>query len=105
MEKILHVNKDNFENEIIKSDIPVLLDFWAEWCGPCKMLAPVFEELADEVQNVKFAKVNVDEAGDLAQEFKIMSIPTLVLMKDGKAVKKSVGLISKHDMKELLAEE
>ncbi len=102
MEKILHINDDNFEKEILQSEVPVLVDFWAEWCGPCKMLAPVFEEVAGEINNVKFAKVNVDEAGELAHKFRIMSIPTLVLMKDGKPVKKSVGLISKNDMIDLL---
>ncbi len=102
MEKVLHINESNFESEVLKSDVPVLVDFWAEWCGPCKMLAPVFQELAEETPNVKFAKVNVDDAGDLAAKFKIMSIPTLVLMKDGKPVKKSIGLISKQEMKDLL---
>ena len=102
MEKVLHINESNFEQEVLKSDVPVIVDFWAEWCGPCKMLAPVFQELAEETPDVKFAKVNVDDAEQLAMKFKIMSIPTLVLMKDGKPVKKSVGLISKQQMKELL---
>ena len=104
MDKILHVDETNFENEVLKSDVPVLVDFWASWCGPCKMLAPVFEEVADETPNVKFAKVNVDEMEDVARSFRIMSIPTLVLLKDGQPVKKSVGLISKQEMRELVKE-
>ena len=104
MDKILHVDETNFENEVLKSDVPVLVDFWASWCGPCKMLAPVFEEVADETPNVKFAKVNVDEMEDVARSFRIMSIPTLVLLNDVKPVKKSVGLISKQEMRELVKE-
>lgn len=95
---VVHVSKENFENEVLKSDKPVFIDFWASWCGPCQMVAPVIEELAEEEQNVKFAKVNVDEEPDLARQFQIMSIPTMVLMKDGKVVETTVGAQPKEDI-------
>lgn len=93
------VTKENFESEVLKSDIPVLVDFWATWCGPCRMLAPVLEEIAEE-GNVKVGKVNVDEEGELALKFNVMSIPMLVLFKDGQAVKSAVGYMSKEQLKE-----
>ena len=93
----LHINKDNFENEVIRSDKKVLLDFWAPWCGPCKMLAPELEALAAE--GIKVGKVNVDEEGELAMMFGIMSIPTVILFKDGQAEKKTVGYMTKDQLK------
>ena len=88
---ILKVNKNNFESEIIKSDKTVLLDFWASWCGPCRMVSPVVEEIAEENPSIQVGKVNVDEEPGLAQAFQVMSIPTLVVMKNGKVVRQAVG--------------
>lgn len=99
---IINITKENFESEVLKSDKKVLLDFWATWCGPCMMLSPTVDEVANEVSNVKFGKVNVDEQGELAQQFGISSIPTLVVVQDGKVVKQSVGLIPKSAILELL---
>ncbi|MBS6445875.1 MAG: thioredoxin [Ruminococcus sp.] len=99
---IINITKENFESEVLKSDKKVLLDFWATWCGPCMMLSPTVDEVANEVSNVKFGKINVDEQGELAQQFGISSIPTLVVVKDGKVVKQSVGLIPKSAILELL---
>lgn len=87
----IHLTKENYENEVMKSDKPVLIDFWASWCGPCQMIAPVIEELSEEVKDTKICKVNVDEQPELASKFSVMSIPTLAIVKDGKVVKTSVG--------------
>lgn len=95
------ITKENFEQEVLKSDIPVVVDFWATWCGPCKMLAPVIEELAAE-GNVKVGKINVDEEGELAVKFNVMSIPTVMLFKGGQAVKTTVGYMTKEQLKESL---
>ena len=95
------ITKENFEQEVLKSDIPVVVDFWATWCGPCKMLAPVIEELAAE-GNVKVGKINVDEEGELAVKFNVMSIPTVMLYKGGQAVKTTVGYMTKEQLKESL---
>lgn len=92
------VNKETFEDEVLKSDMPVLLDFWAPWCGPCQMLGPIVEAIADENPGIKVCKINIDENSDLASQFKIMSIPTLVVMKNGEVYKKSVGVISKSEI-------
>jgi thioredoxin 1 len=88
----LHITKQNFEKEVLKSDKPVLVDFWATWCGPCQMLLPVIEELAGEVTDTKICKINVDEQPELAAQFKVMTIPTLMVVKDGKVVSSSIGL-------------
>lgn len=100
----LKITKENFEAEVLKSDKPVLLDFWSERCGPCMMLSPVVDDLAGEITNAKIAKVNVDEQPELAREFRVMSIPTLTVIKEGKAVKTSVGVIPKEEIKAMLAE-
>lgn len=94
---ILEITKENFESEVLKSDKPVLIDFWAAWCGPCKMVAPIIEEVANEVKDtVKVGKINVDEELELAQAFNVQSIPTLVVMKDGKVVQSAVGVRPKE---------
>lgn len=94
---VLTITKDNFEQEVIKSDKPVLIDFWAPWCGPCRMVGPTVEQVAEEATNTaKVGKVNVDEQPELAQAFNVMSIPTLVVMKDGKVANSVVGVQSKN---------
>ena len=87
---IVHVTKDNFQ-ELLSSDKPVLLDFYAEWCGPCRMIAPIVEEIANERDDVIVGKVNVDEQGELAQAYDVMSIPTLIVLKDGKVANQVTG--------------
>jgi len=100
---VKHITKNNFEEEVLKSDVPVLLDFWAPWCGPCRMVAPVVETLSDDVSGrAVVGKVNVDEESELAQAFQVMSIPTLVVLKDGKVADKVVGFRDLGELKGLL---
>ena len=96
------VTKENFDAEVIKSQKTVLIDFWATWCGPCQMLSPVVDSFADENPDISVCKINVDEQPELAMLFGIESIPTLVVMKDGKAVNKSLGVIPKEKIAELV---
>ncbi|HHU90126.1 MAG TPA: thioredoxin [Clostridiaceae bacterium] len=100
---IKHVTKNDFDREISSSTLPVLVDFWAPWCGPCRMLSPVLDELAGEMEGkVKVLKVNVDEEPELASKFGVMSIPTVIAFKQGKATNKVVGFRSKEDFKNML---
>lgn len=98
----LHITKENFDQEVLNSRQPVLIDFWASWCGPCQMLLPVIEELAQEVQTVKICKINVDEQPELAQQFQVMTIPTLVLMDGEKVLDRSVGVKPKEEILKML---
>ena len=88
---VIHINNQNFKNEVLHSDKPVLLDFWAPWCGPCRMVLPIVEEIAEERKDIKVGKINVDEEPELAAQFGVMSIPTLVVIKDGKIVNQAMG--------------
>ncbi len=98
-----HFTDENFNEEVLSSNIPVLVDFYADWCGPCKMLAPVIETLAGEYEGkVKIGKLNVDNAPDTAQKFGIMSIPTLLYFKNGELVNKSIGVVSKSEIEQVL---
>ena len=96
---LLHLTENNFDDEVMKSPLPVLVDFWAEWCGPCRMIAPIVEEIASEYKGkLKVAKLNVDEAQELAIRYGVMSIPTLMVFKGGKVVSQVVGAMSKDQL-------
>ena len=100
---VITITKENFQKEIMESDKKVMLDFWASWCGPCRMLSPVIDEIAEERADIKVGKVNVDEEPELARSFRVMSIPTVVVMKDGKVVNQSLGVKPKKKIEGLLA--
>ena len=99
---VIKINKGNYQNEVINSDKPVLLDFWAPWCGPCRMVGPILEEIAGERSDIKIGKINVDEQPELASQFRVMSIPTLIVIKDGKIVNQSMGAKPKNTILAML---
>lgn len=102
MSKVLHLNDSDFENEVINSDVPLLVDFWATWCGPCKMIAPSLDELSEEMPNVKFVKIDIDKNSGYAGQLGIMSIPTLLIYKNGEVVGKQVGAMPKDSIKNFI---
>ncbi len=102
MSKIINITKDNFENEVLNSDKKILIDFYAVWCGPCKMVAPIVEEIAEENPNIKVGKVNVDEEPELAAKFGVMSIPTLVVVKDRTIIAEKVGYAPKSELEAMI---
>jgi thioredoxin 1 len=101
-EKILTVTDDNFETEVLKSDKPVLVDFWAPWCGPCRAVAPVLDQIAEENDNIRIAKLNVDEQQKIAYQFQVSSIPTFILFKDGKMADRTMGAQPKQAFEKLI---
>ncbi len=101
--EIKHLSQDNFKSEVLESKVPVLVDFWAPWCAPCKMAEPVLEELNEEYKDLRIMKVNVDDEPQLASEYGVMSIPTVILFKDGKIVDQMVGFAGKAGYLRLLA--
>ena len=99
----ININKNNFHEEVINSDRPVLLDFWAPWCGPCRMVVPIVEEIAREREDIKVVKINVDEEQELARQYRVMSIPTLMVMRGGEVVKKASGARPKAQILDMLS--
>ncbi|HJB86274.1 MAG TPA: thioredoxin [Candidatus Dorea faecigallinarum] len=98
----IHINKENFQQEVLHSDKPVLVDFWASWCGPCQMVLPIMDEIADERSDIKVCKINVDEQKELARQFRVMSIPTLAVFKNGEMVNRSTGAKPKEQILQMI---
>lgn len=98
---VITITSENFETEVLKSDKPVLVDFWASWCGPCRMLSPVVDQIAEETDAVKVCKINVDDEPELAKKYGVMSIPTLLVIKNGEVAATSVGVKPKNEIKKL----
>lgn len=100
---VIHLNQENFEKEVLNETKTVLVDFYAEWCGPCKMMSPVINKIAEEIgEQVKICKINVDEAQDIASKYEIMSIPTFIVFKNGEIVKRTIGVQSEEKLKEMI---
>ncbi len=99
---VINITKNNFSEEVLNSDKPVLLDFWASWCGPCRMVSPIIDEIANERADIKVGKINVDEQPELAAKFSVMSIPTLVVIKDGKIVNQAMGARPKAQILDMI---
>lgn len=99
---VIKITTENFEQEVLQSEKPVLVDFYADWCGPCKMMAPVIEEISNEITDAKVGKLNIDEEMEIAQKYGVMSIPTFIVFKDGEAVKKDLGAKPKSAVLEML---
>lgn len=98
----INVNKHNFQEEVLQSDRPVLVDFWASWCGPCRMVIPIVEEIAEDREDIKVVKINVDEEQELAMQYQIMSIPTLMVFKNGEITAQALGALPKNQILDLL---
>jgi thioredoxin 1 len=99
---VIEINRDNFEEEVMKSDVPVLADFYADWCGPCKMVRPILEEIANERQDVKVVAINIDDEDELAEDYDVSSIPCIVFFKDGAEADRSIGLKPKEDIEGMI---
>ena len=99
---VIHIDRNNFQREVLNSDRPVLLDFWAPWCAPCRMVGPILDEIAEERSDVKVAKINIDEQLELASQFGVMSIPTLMVMKEGRIVQQAMGARPKAQILSML---
>lgn len=99
---VVEITKDNFEHTVLKADKPALVDFWAEWCGPCQMMGPIVDEVAEERNDIIIGKLNVDTQPEIALRYNVMSIPTLILFENGEEAQKSIGLISKEELLELI---